>query len=384
VHSSSVETLGVRHAGAYRLEVSTIPDDPAWDDFVLAVGGSHTQASTWAQLKASLGWRVARVVARADGELVGGAQLLIRPVPVLGGVGYIANGPVVAGDDPDLIERLLRHIRHVAQEQRVQHVTVQPPRGGGAISRALAQRGCPPSSTRVTPTTTLLVGLEPGPEGVLAAMSPRTRYNIRLASRRGVTVREGTEGDLATYGRLLRATADRQGFVPLPETYFAAMWQVLYPRGQLRFTLAEFEGETVAAQLAVVFGDTVTNKMSVWSGRHGSHRPNEAIQWSTIRWAAERGHRWYDLEGIDPKVARSLLAGEPLPTSARQSVTSYKLGFGGQAVLLPQAHDDLYNPVLRVAFARAYPHLRDRRAVRRLVKKVRTRPYRSPTLRDSA
>jgi lipid II:glycine glycyltransferase (peptidoglycan interpeptide bridge formation enzyme) len=353
-------------------ELST--DDGAWDAFVASVGGSHTQASVWAQVKATLGWQTLRVVARQGDDIVGGAQLLVRPVRGLGAAGYIANGPVPQQPDPALADQLLAHVRRSARSHRVQHVTVQPSREGDVVADALARRGALLSTTKVTPPATSLLDLDVGTDELLAGMSARTRYNVRLGPRRGLVLREGDERDLEAYTRLLRATATRQGFVPLPDRYFTSMWDVLHPRGHLRLTVAELDGEVLAAQLAVAFGDTVTNKMSVWSGRHGAHRPNEAIQWSTIKWAAERGYRWYDLEGIALRAAQAVLAGEPLPDSARQSVTSFKLGFGGRVVVLPPAYEDLYNPALRWGYTRLYPRVRDHRAVRRHVKRIRTRP----------
>jgi lipid II:glycine glycyltransferase (peptidoglycan interpeptide bridge formation enzyme) len=363
----------------YRAYASTEPADPAWDDFLQELGASHTQSSSWGQVKGSLGWRAARVVARRDGDIVGGAQVLIRPVAGLGGVGYIANGPVLALADPALLDLVLRELRSVARRLRVQHVTMQPPWGSDSLADTLARRSYLPSTTRVTPQATVLLDLTRGTDALLAEMSPKTRYNAQLGPRRGIVIREGTQADLVEYGRLLRATAERQRFTPLPEAYFASMWAMLHPRGQVRLTMAELDGEVLAAQLAVAFGDTVTNKMSVWSGQHGRHRPNEALQWATIRWAVEQGYRWYDFEGIDLAAARLLLAGDPLPTKAHQSVTSFKLGFGGQVAVLPPAYDDLYNPVMRTAFATAYPLVRDHRAVRQLVKKVRTTAARAGT-----
>jgi peptidoglycan pentaglycine glycine transferase (the first glycine) len=356
----------------YQLEPSTSADHPAWDAFLEDIGGSHTQSSAWAQVKASVGWQATRVVARADGDIVGGAQMLFRAFPGLGGLGYVANGPVLATADPGLSQRVLDGVRGLARRHRVQLVTLQPPRDGDEVAAALADRGCRPSTTQVTPRATVMLDLAGGTEALLAGMSSRTRYNVQLGARRGISVRDGTSRDLADFSRLLGATVERKRFIPLPETYFAAMWQVLHPRGQVRMTIAELDGEVLAGQLAVVFGDTVTNKMSVWSGRHGAHRPNEAVQWSCIRWAAANGYRWYDLEGIELGAARALLADQPLPETARQSVTSFKLGFGGRVVVLPPAHDDLYDPVLRALFTRVYPLLRDRRTVRRLVKRVRT------------
>ncbi|MFA9430345.1 lipid II:glycine glycyltransferase FemX [Egicoccus sp. AB-alg2] len=363
-------------ASADRLTLSTARQDPAWDRFLQQSGASHTQSALWGEVKAALGWRAARVVARRGDTIVGGAQLLIRPVAGLGAIGYVANGPVLAADDPALVGAVLTGLRRAARRLRVQHTTIQPPLHGDALARTMRERGYLVSTTRVTPPASVLLDCTVGRDTLLAAMNPRTRYNVQLGARRGVVVREGDSDDLDVFARLLEATARRQRFTALPGDYFRTMWEILQPYGHVRLTLAEYDSEVVAAQLAVVFGGTVTNKMSVWSGRHGKHRPNEALQWATIQWAAEQGHRWYDLEGIDVKAARAVLAGRPLPERAHQSVTSYKLGFGGRVVVLPDAYDDLYNPLLRTAYGWTYPLVRDRRAVRRLVKQVRSRPRR--------
>jgi lipid II:glycine glycyltransferase (peptidoglycan interpeptide bridge formation enzyme) len=203
-------------------------------------------------------------------------------------------------------------------------------------------------------------------------MSSKTRYNIRLSGRRSVTVREGDASDIPTYHRILMATGARQGFTPPARQYFERMWDVLARRGQIRLCVADVDGAPVAAQVAVAFGDTVVNKLSVWSGRAGRHRPNEAVQWATIEWAHAQGFRIYDLEGIDLRAACAVVRGEPLPQSTSQSVTSYKLGYGGRVVVMPQAHVWIPNPIARWAFGRTYPRISDVRWFRRMIKRLRT------------
>lgn len=355
------------------VEESTSSDDPAWDAFLDEIGASHTQSSLWSRAKATLGWHPLRVVARDENGIVGGAQVLYRPIAALGHVGYVANGPVLADPRPTVREQVIRATRAAALRQHVLHLTVQPARSDHATSARLAELGWAPTTTHVIPQATLLLDLTLGTDALLAAMAPRTRYNVRLAERRGVTVRAGDEADLDDFLRLLDETASRQRFVAPPAEHFVDMWRVLAPGGHARLALASWEGETVSAQLAIAFGQTVTNRMSVWSGRHGNHRPNEALQWDTIRWAAAQGYRWYDLEGIDVRVAQALLAGEPRPEARNRAVTSFKLGFGGQAVVAPPAHVYLPGPVLRWAYPRVVARLRGRRSIKRLERRLRTR-----------
>jgi lipid II:glycine glycyltransferase (peptidoglycan interpeptide bridge formation enzyme) len=167
--------------------------------------------------------------------------------------------------------------------------------------------GFRPTSLELAPTATTIVDLEPDVEQILAKMPSKRRYNLRLSQRKGITVREGTEADISTFYRLLQITGQRQSFVPEPEYYLAGMWRILYPHGNIRMFLAEWEGEAIAGTFLVPFGDTVLFKRGAWSGQHGTVFPNEAMHWAGMQWARENGYRFYDLEGIDRDVAEAIV-----------------------------------------------------------------------------
>jgi glycosyltransferase involved in cell wall biosynthesis/lipid II:glycine glycyltransferase (peptidoglycan interpeptide bridge formation enzyme) len=358
---------------AIHITTSSAAHDAAWDAFLSNLpGGHHTQTSLWAQVKAAMGWRAVRIVAQREGDVVGGAQILYRDLPALGAVGYVSRGPVLAGDEPDLGARVMDEMERVARELRIRHLTVQPHGVGAAPPPHLTGRGYLATATDVAPRATVIVDVTPEPEQILAAMTPKTRYNVRLSGRRSVVVREGGPDDLDTYYRLLEATAQRQGFTPHPKAYFETMLRVLVPHGHLRLAFAEVDGEAFSGQIAIAFGDTVVNKLSVWSGRDGSRHPNEALHWSTIQWAHARGYRHYDLEGLKLEAAQAIARGEPLPPSAGQSVTSFKLGFGGAATVMPGPHVYVPNAVLRWGFAEFYPRVTGLRVVKRAIKRMRT------------
>lgn len=98
-----------------------------------------------------------------------------------------------------------------------------------------------------------------------------------------MTVREGTERDLGIYYRLVVATSQRQRFRPYSREYFLEMWRIFDPHGYIKLFVAEYEGEAVAAQLAIPFGDTMITKLPVWSGCHGKRQPNELLHWTAIQ-----------------------------------------------------------------------------------------------------
>jgi lipid II:glycine glycyltransferase (peptidoglycan interpeptide bridge formation enzyme) len=342
----------------YQIRLSDQVEDPAWDTFLAQTpGGHHVQTSLWAQVKALLGWQAVRlVVSRAD-QIIAGAQLLIRPFSVVGALGYVTKGPVCAIDDPLLPELIINKLHQVARSYRVQSLIVQPPNNGQALADSLPGRGFRPSPIAVSTEATVQIDLHPELDEILARMRKQTRRDIRHGLGQGMVGREGTEHDLATFYRLLGATSERQKFLPYSPQYLSKLWQFYRPHGYARLFLAEYNGEVVSAQLVLAFGDTVIAKNSGWSGRYGSLGPNHIMDWTTLEWAKTQGYRYYDLEGIDPSVARMILNGGSLTDELKRQhgPAFYKLGFGGEVSLLPGAYDYVFNPLLRWSYATVFP-----------------------------
>lgn len=358
-------------SGSLRVVWSDDPRDPEWDQFVASHPmGHHTQAALWSQVKSSSGWETARLVLRRGGAIVGGAQLLHRRFTWGVGAGYLAKGPLLEPGEESLLPEVLHEVEGHARRLHLRHLTIQPVDDG--VAPLAPAHSYLPGSVEVTPPATVLVDLDWPIEDVLGGMSAKTRYNIRLSGRKGITVREGDGRDLDNYYRIYLQTAERQGFQPSSRSYFRRLWEVLEPGRHIRMTFAELEGETLSAQLAVAFGDSVVNKMSVWSGREGPRRPNDALQWATIEWAHGAGFALYDLEGLPREVAETVRETGRVPDSHRQSVSSYKLGFGGRVVVFPRPYDFLPNPSLRWVFGRLVGHV-DHKRVKRFIQKVRVR-----------
>src|SRR5947209_3590344 len=139
------------------------------------------------------------------------------------------------------------------------------------------------------------------------------------------------------------ATCKRYNFSTFSEEYYTGLWRILHPQGWLRLFVAEYAGEAVAVSLVIPFGNTVTDTIGAWSGRHAKAQPNELLEWTAIQWAKSQGHHYFDFDGITPEVAR----GESAPDARREGGTFFKLGFGGEAVLCPVAYEYLPNPFLR-------------------------------------
>jgi lipid II:glycine glycyltransferase (peptidoglycan interpeptide bridge formation enzyme) len=368
---------GAGTSGRYQLQVSSSPSDREWDRFLAATpGGNHLQSSLWGEVKSILGWQVVRVIATRDARIRGGAQILLRALPLVGSIGYVSRGPVLASDDAALRDLVLRGLHAVAREHRTLFLVVQPPPGQEAVIPGLAARGFRRSGSLVEPhpTATVLMDLSNDEDTLLAAMKKATRYNVRLAGRRGVSVRDGDERDVPVFYRLLTMTSKRQGFAVPSEEYFREMLRIMGPDGHARIFLAELAGEPLSAALVIAFGGVVSYKRGAWSGEHRHLHPNELLQWTVIRWAKQNGYRYYDLEGIDLAAVRPPHAATVPPDgSKRNSVSVFKLGFGGDVVLSPGAYEWIHNPVLRRGYHWLVPPLLRSAPGRWLVNTVRTR-----------
>ncbi len=366
--------LGAVAPASYRLQVSEAAADPVWDAFVARTpGGHHVQTSLWGQVKAAQGWKAVRLVATCGPEVVGGGQLLIRPASILGAAAYVTKGPLCASGDPELLALIVDALEQVCRACRVQYLIVQPPNNGEGMAAYLAGRGFRPTTVEVAPTATLLIDLSLSLDELLAQMHRQHRQNIRRSEREGIAVREGDETDLDAFYRLHLATSERQQFEPFSWAYFVRMWEVLRPHRAIALLLSEYQGEAISALLLVPFGDTVIAKVSGWSGQHGSRRPNEAVFWGAIRWAKERGFRYFDLEGIDPAAAHAILDGQPIAEELYHSPTFFKLMFGGQVALYPVAYDYVFNPLLRWAYRVVSPALQRGSVLHKVAERLRKR-----------
>lgn len=346
-------------AGSYRVHVLATEDDGAseWDAFLATVPRVPYQQSTaWAKVKAAQGWRSASLSLTRDGSLQGGAQLLYRSIPFAGAVGVVARGPILASNDPSLVAAALDGLKLLAVTCNVTYLVVQPHRAYAEdLSPRLLQDGYRTAPEIVAPlnATTCVLDLGLGTEAILTSMRKSTRRSIRLAQQRGVSVREGGADDLPAFHSLLVASARRRGFSPPPASFFDAAWATMAPSGMLRMAVAEVDGEAVSAFLWVIFGDTMNCWRGGWSGKYADRRPNEALDWTGIRWAAAQGLRWYDFQGD----------------------ADYPRGFGGFRVVSPGPLERAMSPLLRRLYTPALHRVLDTQGISRLKQIVRSRGW---------
>ncbi len=363
----------IGHAGAYQTRLSSTTKDEAWDAFLTRTeAGDLLQSSRWAELKQKAGWQVRRLVVERDGRIVAGAQLLLRALPFpLGKIAYVPRGPLLSSDDPGLVQLVLEKLQAVARAQRLQLLIVQPPEQREAVAQRLPASQFQPTQVKIAPRSTMRIDLRPSEDEILAQMRSSTRASVRRSERKGMVVRQGSEADLGIFMQLHAASSERQGFSTASEEYYAHMWRLFAPSGQGVLLISEYEDEPVSAMLAVGFGKVVWGKRFGWSGAQRKRSPNEGLIWAVMQWGKSQGYHWFDHDGVKWEAAEALANDQPIPESVKKSASYFKLGFGGQPLLFPEAAVYLYNPAFRYVYTSLFPKLARWPITKKLITRLR-------------
>jgi lipid II:glycine glycyltransferase (peptidoglycan interpeptide bridge formation enzyme) len=299
------------------------PSSPAdWDAFLDRFPEAHLlQTNAWGGLKDAFGWSAHRILAGNGGALV----LERRLAPGLR-IAYVPMGPV--GEWlPDLVPVLLAF----ARSRRCFALKLEPDAPDESpLADQLRALGFVPSLHAVQPRRSLILDLTPDEEALLARMHQKTRYNIRLAERRQVSVRPWD--DLAAFGEMMQTTAARDQFGVHSPGYYARAYALFHPRGECELLLAEFEGRPLAALMVFARGPRAWYLYGASTDEERNRMPTYLLQWEAMRWARRRGCTTYDLWGVPDADRPSLESQFESRGDGLWGVYRFKRGFGGELV----------------------------------------------------
>ena len=328
-----------------------------WDQFVAAHPYAHLlQTSGWGQLKQQFGWREDGVaLLDAQGQVRAGALLLLRGAAGLT-IAYTPKGPLTDWSDRALTTELIAQMIETSRRRGAALLKIEPELPDTPTNRALLHSyGFQPSRQTIQPRSTTMIDIVGDEETILQRLKSKWRYNIRLAKRKEVVVREATPADLPAINALMQVTGTRDGFAVHSADYYTAAYHLLVPQHAV-FLLAEYAGQPLAAIVVAAVGKTAWYLWGASSDRERNRMPNHALQWAGIQWARHRGATVYDFWGIPDdigKVAMGLTHGDgsgtsvddlPLdlehtPAGELWGVYRFKQGFGGKVVRYVGAWD---------------------------------------------
>jgi peptidoglycan pentaglycine glycine transferase (the first glycine) len=309
-----------------------ITNKQQWDAFVGAQPRAQfTQSWTWGAFRMAREQRIQRLVlVDANGEWEAAALLVYTRKPILGGYWYAPRGPVIrhGADAADVLKRFFDALNEQTLPQSALFWRVEPSvKNDTAITQSLQSSGFIRSHA-YQPASTLVVDLTQSQEDLLKRMHEKTRYNIRVAERRGVTVREakGREA-IETFLCLNHETAMRDHFRSMPSAYIRATYDFCAEQGVARIRLAECDGAVLAASMEMAYGDTVTYLYGASANAARNVMAPYALHWDAICSAKAAGYRLYDFHGVNPVDAANTYY-----KKSWEGITRFKVGWGGERV----------------------------------------------------
>ncbi len=326
------------------MELRNIGDQRELDTFVDSQPRSQfLQSWAWGQFQRWVGRDVRRFGFFDGKNMVGAASVLIHRLPFRYCYWYVPRGPIVKIKDQSEkinIEEIIEKIVKRAREAGALFVRMGPP-----YSETASEVSDPRKVKSTQPQDTLYLDLSLSEDELLAQMHEKTRYNIRLAEKKGVTIRKSSQADLSHFWRINQETTVRDQFQSHGRSYYETMFARL-PEHMVHLYLAEFEGQVIAANIVIHFGDTATYLHGASSNTSRNAMAPHLLQWEQMLDAKKAGFRWYDFWGIAAsQTAVGQIAVSPsvigLKHRADQrtaenhpwaGITRFKKGFGGEEV----------------------------------------------------
>jgi len=288
------------------------------------------QSFEWAEVK---GWDPIRLSIEDNGQIVAAASILKRKIPYLNkSIFYCPNGPVLDFKNKDLFLKLIQKIKEEAKRHNAIVFKMDP-----ILTKELGSQFIP-NKKQVQPRTTFYIDLTQTEEDILKNCEEKTRYNIRLSSRKGVIVKEG---DVQTFYNIYKETSKRDNFLIHPLSYYQKIKKHMVDSGMAKIFIAYLNDEPIAGVFVFMFGSRVWYMYGASKSSHRNVMPNHALHWHIIKWAKSAGYKIYDLWGIPSN---------PNPKHPLWGVYRFKKGFNGKLIKYAGMHDLVFDPLFYFLF----------------------------------
>lgn len=293
-----------------------------WNQFVVSQQtGSFLQSWEWMEFQKDLGNKVFNIAIEEDNDLIA-VCLVIQDKMSLSQTAFSCPyGPVLA-DSLSLEQKkqALSLIKKEIDKLRTKELLVlfEPKTNDKNVEKFLFELDFKQSVKEIQPKHTLILDLGLSEEDLLKQMHSKTRYNIRLADKKGVEVNESSDKkELQEFFNLLIQTGKRQDFTFNSINYF----EKLLNNNQTKIYLAKFQNKVIAGLFMIYFGNTCTYLYGASADEFKNVMAPHLLQWTAIKNAKQKGFKYYDFWGVAPK--ENLTKRE----QGWQGITRFKQGF---------------------------------------------------------
>ena len=180
------------------------------------------------------------------------------------------------------------------------------------------------ANTNILPSDTVFINLQKDEKTLLREMKSKTRYNVRLAMRKGVRVRKAGLKDLDTWYTLYKETCRRKRLFLHDMKFFKTILEIQAhdsrSPAEVELLIAEINKKPIAAMFLVFSGQRATYLYGSSTSGNRRYMAAYALQWAALRRAKKKGCEKYDMFGVSP---------QPDPAHPLYGLYRFKVGFGG-------------------------------------------------------
>ena len=303
------------------MEIKEIQNKEEINSFLLnQKHAQFVQSWEWGEFQKSFGRKVVRLGFYEHGNLIFALNLIKNQFPL--GLNYFYSPRIgIKHLSEDQLNSVFSEIAESTKKEKVTFFRFDP------RSKLPATRFQYPlkKTIHVQPPKTLILDLGKSEDELLSGMHQKTRYNVRLARRKGVKVRETGESEFSKWWEIMEETKNRDQFRLHKKRYYEKMLSIDF----IKLLVAEYDGKIIAGNIISLFGDMVTYVHGGSSNQYRNVMAPYLLQWEAIKQAKEKGVDYYDLNGIDEKMW--------------PGVTRFKKGFGGEEINYPGTFDLVFN-----------------------------------------
>jgi len=290
-----------------------------WNNFIIENEGSLLQSYEWGIFQQSLGKKIWRLDLKNQV-----AGLIIKnQLPLGKSYFYCPYGPVIKKSQG--LKLFFDQLAEIAQAEKAIFLKIEP--GLSIKNNQLVK------ADNIQPKKTLILDITASAEEILAQMHSKTRYNIRLAQKKGIEIEMAESPNTREreiFWNLANQTAQRDHFKLYDQEYYEKMLSVLAAERMIKLFLAKYQNKIIAAIIIGLFGQTAYYLHGASDYQYRKLMAPHLLQWQAILKAKILGYRYYDFWGIDQH--------------QWPGVTRFKNGFGGTEINYPQAYNLVWQP----------------------------------------
>lgn len=269
------------------------------------------QSEEWAKVKEY--WKNEIVILEDENKNIKASMsILIRKLPIFGNIMYVPRGPIGEIDDEETLRKLTIKMKEVAKEYKAFVIIIEPnvKKENKEFSNLVKKLGYKINSKaikfdqEIQARHNFRLNLENKTEDeIFKNFASKTRYNVRLASKKGVTVEEKNEAGIDEFYELMKETGKRDNFRTRPKEYFQKILKE-FPY-ETKIYIAYYEKEPISAIMPIIYGNKMWYLYGASSNKHRNLMSTYLLQWEMIKLAIKNNCKVYDFRGVSMEKRRT-------------------------------------------------------------------------------